>query len=90
MGTGILETSSMDENVTFSTAKTYVSDLHYMRQDFCETQQDVQNDPRGCFVLNHNMPSSDYQYNSTDDVLRYIQNPRYTPYFSVKFKGITL
>jgi hypothetical protein len=59
------------------------SDPHYMHQNFCISQNNVQNDPRGCFVLNHDPPSTEYQYNSTDDVLRYIQNPRYINYFTV-------
>ena len=55
-----------------------------MQQNFCQSQQNVHQDPRGCFVLNHDTPSTSYQYNSTDDVLQYIQNPKYKRYFMVK------
>jgi len=58
-------------------------DPHFMPLDFCLNQSQLENktDERGCFVLNHDTPINKFQYNTTDNVLEYIVNPKYIKYF---------
>jgi hypothetical protein len=38
--------------------------------------------PQGCFVLNHDMPTPSRNYNTTEDLLTFLVDPRYQPFFS--------
>jgi hypothetical protein len=51
----------------------------------CATQHGVANasDPRGCFLLSHDNPlPSERQYNTTEDLVRLVQQPELRPFFA--------
>jgi hypothetical protein len=66
-------------------------DPHYMDHSFCVSQKRLDPaDPRGCFVLNHDDPITSNQYNSTNDVLSLISDPRNAPFFRDSSQKITI
>ena len=67
--------------------RNFKIDPNFQGPLFCASQQRVQaKDPRGCFVLNHDTPGllagSRSDYNTTGDVLRFIQDARYRRFFT--------
>jgi hypothetical protein len=70
-------------------------DMHYKESTFCESQGI--SDPDGCFILLHDSPSMDVRYNTSIDVINYIQshqryfyNPEFTVYIALCFKSTPL
>lgn len=57
-------------------------DPHYMNASFCASQPRVAQDPRGCFVLSHDVPVTSRAYNSTDDVLAFVTDPKNSVFFA--------
>ncbi|ELR12722.1 uncharacterized protein ACA1_092420 [Acanthamoeba castellanii str. Neff] len=63
--------------------KWFKIDPHFMPPEFCASQSRVPHgDSRGCFVLSHDTPSAQAQYNSTQDVALMLQDPTFLPFFT--------
>ena len=65
--------------------RNFKIDPNLLQASACAKQQRVKQDPRGCLVLNHDNPSpfnSRYDYNTTDDVLKFLEDPLNRRYFA--------
>ena len=51
---------------------------------FCRSQAKYNGDPRGCFVLTHNDPVPQRQYNGTADIIDLLLDPAFLAYTNVK------
>eukprot|EP00055_Hartaetosiga_balthica_P012086 m.57588 g.57588 ORF g.57588 m.57588 type:complete len:724 (-) comp7831_c0_seq1:1712-3883(-) len=57
-------------------------DPHWMSPQFCESQANVKDADSGCFVLNHDTPSSLRNYNTTEEIVNLMTEKRFLWYFS--------
>ena len=67
--------------------RNFKIDPNFLPLRMCRSQQRVRRkaDPRGCLVLNHDTPTvnnSRDDYNTTDDVLTFLQDARFRSYFT--------
>jgi hypothetical protein len=54
-----------------------------LHAEFCASQSRVPSgDSRGCLVLSHDTPTTQSQYNSTQDLLLLLQDPSFLPFFT--------
>eukprot|EP00026_Physarum_polycephalum_P004407 Phypoly_transcript_04426.p1 GENE.Phypoly_transcript_04426~~Phypoly_transcript_04426.p1 ORF type:complete len:695 (+),score=81.70 Phypoly_transcript_04426:80-2164(+) len=56
-------------------------DPHFMDSSFCASQPQAPQSPEGCFVLSHDMPVTERQYNTTYSILNFISDPQYAAYY---------
>eukprot|EP00466_Bigelowiella_natans_P018067 jgi/Bigna1/77006/fgenesh1_pg.45_\ len=76
-------------------SRSFKIDPNFRSPLFCATQKNFRNksDNRGCFILNHDNPNPllmkmRNDYNTTEDVLEFIANPKYARHFGPQAKAL--